>query len=65
MQHGKMFLGDSLHAIYCCCTKVWSKVCVLYSCIHLYSISPVSTYSVGIEDVKDLIQDLQQALDKI
>ena len=32
---------------------------------HLYSIIPVSPYSVGIEDVKDLIQDLQQALDKI
>jgi len=26
---------------------------------------PVSSYSVGIEDVKDLIQDLKQALDKI
>ena len=33
--------------------------------LQVYSIIPVSPYSVGIEDVKDLIQDLKQALDKI
>ena len=32
---------------------------------YVYFIIPVSTYSVGIEDVKDLIQDLKQALEKI
>ena len=38
-------------------------------CIHVFMASLLyhscSPYSVGIEDMKDLIQDLQQALDKI
>ena len=36
-----------------------------YKYMYVYFINPVSTYSVGIEDVKDLIQDLKQALEKI
>ena len=41
------------------------KVFMAFFYKYVYFIIPVSTYSVGIEDVKDLIQDLKQALEKI
>ena len=41
------------------------KCSIKYSWHFLQVSIPVSTYSVGIEDVKDLIQDLKQALEKI